>query len=240
MVQCTNKPWQRYNQPEDRNSAMHAPREWEQCCCAAAKFTPDQFFLSLASGRQKRICATVAGSEQEHWMTAKGVAPNREPPGAVADRGRLGARPRRRRRADRRGARRPAGNRHVLARAGRRSDPAGARRGARRDARLARRGLARRSRAGGFRAAAALGPGRDAARGTGSARSRRVRRAALRRASGRIRAGLRPAPRLADRLHRLGRHGDRAQGSRRVVRRRPLHVAGRRAGRSRRCSRSGM
>ena len=217
------RPWQRYNQPEDRNSGMHAPREWEQCCCSAAKFRrlTNFFRLSLAVRPTEEVCALQwRACEQEHWMIRheSWLAPNRDRLAQLLTRGKVGARPRRRRRADRRGARRSAGNRHVLARVGRRSDPAGARRGARRDARLARRGLARRSRTGGFRAAAALGAGRDATRGIGNTPSRRIRRAALRRTSGRIRAALRPAPRLADRVHRLGRDGDRAEGSRRVVR----------------------
>ena len=42
-----------------------------------SKFYPSQFFLSLTSGRQTD-CATVAGSEQEHRMTATGIAPNRD------------------------------------------------------------------------------------------------------------------------------------------------------------------
>ena len=44
-------------------------------------------------------------------------------------------------------------------------------------------------------------------------RPRRVHRAALGRASGRIRAAARPAPGLAHRLYRLGRAGDRAAPS---------------------------
>ncbi len=49
----------------------------------------------------------------------------------------------------------------------------------------------------------------------------------LGRASGRIRPALGRAPGLADRLHRLGRHGDRAAGPRGRVHRWALHPAGR-------------
>ena len=72
----------------------------------------------------------------------------------------------------------------------------------------------------------------------GAARAHRLRRAARRPPPERISAGLGGAARLADRLHRLGRRGDRADGPRRAVRRRPLHAC-RRASRSTpRCSRS--
>ena len=63
---------------------------------------------------------------------------------------------------------------------------------------------------------------------------RRLRRAARRRAPGRIRAAPLAAAGLADRLHRLGRPGDRAGRQGGDLRRRPLHAAGARAGRHRR------
>ena len=61
--------------------------------------------------------------------------------------------------------------------------------------------------------------------------ARRLHRAARRRASGRIRAEIGGAARLADRLHRLGRHGGGARRQGGDLRRRPLHAAGARAGR---------
>ena len=71
-----------------------------------------------------------------------------------------------------------------------------------------------------------------------AARAHRLHRAARRPASERICAGLRGAARLAHRLYRLGRRRHRADGARGAVRRRPLHAAGARPGRHRRCSRS--
>ena len=59
----------------------------------------------------------------------------------------------------------------------------------------------------------------------------RLRRAACRLPPERISAAVGGAARLAHRLHRLGRRRDRADGARGAVRRRPLHVAGARAGR---------
>src|SRR5258706_319115 len=69
-----------------------------------------------------------------------------------------------------------------------------------------------------------------AAHGARAARPDRLYQAALRSASERIRAGERAAPRLAHRLHRLGRQRRRAHGARRALRRRALHAAGARAG----------
>src|SRR5689334_14377020 len=71
------KPWRRCNQTEDRNSGMHASREWEQCCCAAAIFTPRQFSLDWHPASRNGLRYS-GGSEQECCMTAKGVAPNRD------------------------------------------------------------------------------------------------------------------------------------------------------------------
>ena len=72
---------------------------------------------------------------------------------------------------------------------------------------------------------------RGAAHRAGAARAHRLRRAARRPPPERISARLGGAARLAHRLHRLGRRRDRADGARGAVRRRPLHLAGARAGR---------
>ena len=74
---------------------------------------------------------------------------------------------------------------------------------------------------------------RGAAHRAGAPRTDRLHRAARRPPPERIRAGVRGAARLAHRLHRLGRHRDRADGARGAVRRRPLYAAGARAGRRR-------
>ena len=70
------------------------------------------------------------------------------------------------------------------------------------------------------------------------AAARRLRRSARRPASERIRARLRGAAGLADRLHRLGRDGGRAAARGRAVRRRPLHAAGGASRSTHGCSRS--
>ena len=82
------------------------------------------------------------------------------------------------------------------------------------------------------------GADRGPARGSARDRARRLRRAAGRRASVRVRAGRCGAAGLAHRLHRLGRHRRDPDGHRRAGRRWPLHPAGARAGRYRRSSRS--
>ena len=74
---------------------------------------------------------------------------------------------------------------------------------------------------------------RGAARGTSSARPRRLHRAARRPLPERICAALRRAARLAHRLHRLGRHRHRARRPRGDLRRRPLPGAGARGSRRR-------
>ena len=66
--------------------------------------------------------------------------------------------------------------------------------------------------------------------------SLRLHRPARRRAPERIPAARGRAAGLADRLHRLGRHGDRARRRGGDLRRRPLHAAGARAGRHGRAS----
>ena len=82
-----------------------------------------------------------------------------------------------------------------------------------------------------FRSAAASGASRPPAEGTGVARTRRVHRAARRRASGRICAAARSASRVADRLYRVGRPRDRVARPRSAVCRWAVHVAGGRADR---------
>ncbi len=98
--------------------------------------------------------------------------------------------------------------------------------------------LSRRSRPRGFRGSAERRAARPPAPRAFGAAPRRIHRAALGRASGRIRAAARPAPGLAHRLYRLGRAGGRAARARGALRRRPLHVAGGAAGRWRACSKS--
>ena len=75
------------------------------------------------------------------------------------------------------------------------------------------------------------GAGGGAARRTGGAGPRRFRRAARRRASERIRSRRGRTTAVADRILRLGRPGDRAQGQGGDLRRRPLHRASAGAGR---------
>ena len=86
---------------------------------------------------------------------------------------------------------------------------------------------------------AQTGPRVQALRGELSRRGlSRLHRAARRPPPERIRAAVRGAAGLADRLHRLGRAARGARRPRRAVRRRPLHAAGARPGRCRGRSRS--
>ena len=68
-------------------------------------------------------------------------------------------------------------------------------------------------------------------RGTGAAEADRIRGSPRRSAAKRICRAFGRAAGLADRLHRIGRPGDRADAGGRGVRRRPLYAAGGKAGR---------
>ena len=74
---------------------------------------------------------------------------------------------------------------------------------------------------------------RTPARPTGARRRRRIHRSACRRASERIPAGIGGAARLADRLHRFGRGGDRSSRQGGDLRRRTLYDPGAVGGRRR-------